>query len=213
MNADIMSVMGELQPRSGPSADNSSGSAAEDLRLPWSTKLGIVAVYIGVLAASYPWVIGGPAWLRILAGVMISLGVGLLYRVLGMDWVVASFVAIAVFYVLARCALWGAESVLSDWQERRLGPDSAPEAVVAIVSLGTMIGLLAKAILSGIAVLVQSKGTAEADKMRAQAQLRLADAEYLRAQKGLPPGSSTTGTEGGPVPAPAEPEGAGATDA
>jgi hypothetical protein len=162
------------------------------------------------------WLTDPSGWVRTLHYVLLVVWlvpVLLVLLLLVSAWWRVGLLLAVLIALLALGSLWGTASVLSDWQERRLGPESAPEAVVAIVSLGTMIGLATKAILSGVATLVQSRGTAEAEKMRAQAQLRLADADFLRAQKGLPGESPGPAAEGVADPAPAEPgRSAGAPD-
>ncbi|MFE6412508.1 NACHT domain-containing protein [Streptomyces sp. NPDC057837] len=122
---------------------------------------------------------------------------------------------LVILFSLSVAAIWSSRTLLSDWQRQRLGPADAPAAVVAIVSIGTMIGVLAKSILSGLAQFTQSRGTADAEKVRAQAELLRAQADMLRAQHGLPPsdpGSTdpgrtppeiTAGSSGGPPEGPA----------
>ncbi|MEV5355766.1 hypothetical protein [Streptomyces sp. NPDC052693] len=94
---------------------------------------------------------------------------------------------LVILLLLSIAAIWSSRTLLADWQTQRLGPADAPAAVVAIVSIGTMIGVLAKSILSGLAQFTQSRGTADAEKVRAQAELLRAQADMLRAQHGLPP--------------------------
>ncbi|MEU6003525.1 oxidoreductase [Streptomyces sp. NPDC047197] len=80
-----------------------------------------------------------------------------------------------------------------------LGPSDAPPVVVAIVSLITASGVLIGGILNGLAKfvrargqnasnIVQVRGQADADLIRAQAEMRRAEADMLRARAGLPPG-------------------------
>ncbi|MEV0783308.1 hypothetical protein AB0I52_10050 [Streptomyces sp. NPDC050423] len=112
--------------------------------------------------------------------------------------------------LLFLAAIWSSRTLLSDWQTQRLGPGDAPTAVVAIVSIGTMIGVLTKSILSGLAQFTQSRGTADAEKVRAQAELLRAQADMLRAQHALPPpdgdpgGTAPGRTPPGTTPAPDE---------
>ncbi|WUQ63742.1 oxidoreductase [Streptomyces canus] len=79
-----------------------------------------------------------------------------------------------------------------------LGPPDAPPVVVGIVSMITASGVLIGGILNGLAKfvrargqnasdIVQARGRADADLIRAQAELRKAEADIVRARAGLPP--------------------------
>ncbi|WP_419998082.1 Yip1 family protein [Streptomyces boninensis] len=79
-----------------------------------------------------------------------------------------------------------------------LAPSDAPPVLVAIVSVITASGVLVGGILNGLAKfvrargqntsdLVQARGHADASLIQAQAEMRRAEADFLRARKGLPP--------------------------
>ena len=112
---------------------------------------------------------------------------------------------VAVVGGLVAAAILSVHSVLqeADSTTRVVNPSHAPEIVVAIVSLGTMIGVATKAVLSGLAEFIRSRGESEADRIRAHAALLRAEAEMEmeRARRGLPPLGSDSVSTGGTDPA------------
>lgn len=105
----------------------------------------------------------------------------------------------AIVIALLVVAWLSTRAVLPDiGNSAELGPSDAPPVVVAIVSVITASGVLIGGILNGLAKfvrargqnasdIVQARGQADADLMRAQAEMRRAEADMLRARAGLPP--------------------------
>ncbi|MGW7067225.1 oxidoreductase [Streptomyces sp. NPDC054855] len=113
----------------------------------------------------------------------------------------SSVILWALIVTALLAAAWAStRAVLSDVSHGAgLGPSDAPPAVVAAVSLITASGVLIGGILNGLAKfvrargqnasdIVQVRGQADADLIRAQAEMRRAEADMLRARAGLPPG-------------------------
>ncbi|MFF3863027.1 oxidoreductase [Streptomyces sp. NPDC002209] len=107
-------------------------------------------------------------------------------------WVTIVIALLMVAWLSTRAALQDIGSGAA------LGPSDAPPVVVAVVSAITASGVLIGGILNGLAKfvrargqnasdIVQARGRADADVIRAQAEMRRAEADLLRARVGLPP--------------------------
>jgi hypothetical protein len=109
--------------------------------------------------------------------------------------------------VLLAAASISVREVLESFRAHgRLGPSDAPAVVTTIVALGTATGTLIGVTLTAYAKYVRARGQADADLIRARAEMVRAEADAVRARAGLPQveppvnGGSATAT------APAEPD-------
>ncbi|MEV0222273.1 membrane-associated oxidoreductase [Streptomyces sp. NPDC050704] len=102
-----------------------------------------------------------------------------------------------VVLALLAIAWLSTRAVLTDISNAGLGPSDAPPLVAAIVSIGTVSGVLIGGILTGLAKFVRARGQnesdvirargqADSDLIRAQAEMKRAEADVIRARIGLP---------------------------
>ncbi|MEU2437338.1 Yip1 family protein, partial [Streptomyces rubradiris] len=98
-----------------------------------------------------------------------------------MLWAAIVIALLMVAWLSTRAAL----SHISNSAE--LGPSDAPPLVVATVSIITASGVLIGGILNGLAKFVRARGQNASDLIRAQAEMRRAEADIIRARAGLPP--------------------------
>ncbi|WP_190197217.1 hypothetical protein [Streptomyces djakartensis] len=143
---------------------------------------------VRVLAAAAPLLLVGVAFL-----VRKFTGGGPFTGLAGVAWlaaVIGGFAATSVF---------GVHSILNQdaSSARVVDPGHAPVVVISIVSLGTMIGVATKAVLTGLAEYKKSQTQAYSERTRAQADLIRALADAERARRGLPPvGVDPTSSDG-----------------
>ncbi|MEU8867992.1 membrane-associated oxidoreductase [Streptomyces umbrinus] len=142
-------------------------------------------------------------------------------------WLLFAVIALLVIAWLSTRA------VLSGISNAGLGPGDAPPLVAAIVSIGTVSGVLIGGILTGLAKFVRARGQnesdvirargqADSDLIRAQAEMKRAEADVIRARMGLtlagptstdpgaavnPPAISQNGDEAAGLAAPNQPTG------
>nr|WP_239150531.1 ATP-binding protein [Streptomyces sp. SID13588] len=104
--------------------------------------------------------------------------------------------------VLLAAASISVHGLLSSFRlHSQLGPSDTPAVVTAIVALGTATGTLIGVVLTSYAKYVQARGQAEADLIRARAEMMRAEADVTRARAGLPPHTpSVNGDPSAPTP-------------
>lgn len=109
-------------------------------------------------------------------------------------WIRAAVIVCVVAGGLLVLATAGVRSLLSSYETHgRLGPSDTPAVVTTIVSLGTAIGALIGVTVTAFARYVSARGQADADMVRARAELLRAEAEMVRARAGLPAAEAPSG--------------------
>ncbi|OEJ28485.1 hypothetical protein AR457_32480 [Streptomyces agglomeratus] len=122
-------------------------------------------------------------------------------------WIRAAVIVCVVAGVLLVLATAGVRALLSSYETHgRLGPSDTPAVVTTIVSLGTAIGALVGVSVTAFAKYVSARGQADADMVRARAELLRAEAEMVRARAGLPTVEAPAGDPPDQPQAPAAPE-------
>ncbi|MER0481429.1 hypothetical protein ABR737_24345 [Streptomyces sp. Edi2] len=121
------------------------------------------------------------------------------------DWKALAVVGLWIAVLLAAASISVREVLETFRLHARLGPSDTPAVVTAIVALGTATGTLIGVTLTAYAKYVQARGQAEADLIRARAEMMRAEADVTRARAGLPPAPSTNGDSPAST-SPAEPD-------
>lgn len=103
-------------------------------------------------------------------------------------------------------AVLGTRSLLRTFSEHgNLGPSEAPTLIGTIASLAGAVGVLVGAVCLGVSRIMRASGASQRDRNDGEAALVLAraeqmraEAELIRARKGLPPSLPNEGTPGSP---------------
>ncbi|MER5618557.1 hypothetical protein [Streptomyces sp. NPDC002215] len=121
-------------------------------------------------------------------------------------WQVLAVVGLWIAFLLAAASISVREVLESFQLHAGLGPSDTPAVVTAIVALATATGTLIGVILTAYAKYVQARGQAEADLIRARAEMMRAEADVTRARAGLPPHALSANGDSPALTSPAEPD-------
>lgn len=121
-------------------------------------------------------------------------------------WQVLAVVGLWIAVLLAAASVSVREVLESFRLHAQLGPSDTPAVVTAIVALGTATGTLIGVTLTAYAKYVQARGQAEADLIRARAEMMRAEADVTRARAGLPPHDPSANGDSPAFTSPAEPD-------
>ncbi|MFK0263584.1 hypothetical protein ACIQU1_19895 [Streptomyces angustmyceticus] len=121
-------------------------------------------------------------------------------------WQVLTVVGLWIAVLLAASSISVREVLESLRLHGHLGPSDTPAVVTAIVALSAATGTLIGVILTAYAKYVQARGQAEADLIRARAEMMRAEADVTRARAGLPPVAPSTNGDLPAATPPAEPD-------
>ncbi|WLQ38367.1 serine protease (plasmid) [Streptomyces castrisilvae] len=121
-------------------------------------------------------------------------------------WQVLAVVGLWIAFLLAAASISVREVLESFRLHAGLGPSDTPAVVTAIVALATATGTLIGVILTAYAKYVQARGQAEADLIRARAEMMRAEADVTRARAGLPPHAPSANGDPPALTPPAEPD-------
>lgn len=103
-------------------------------------------------------------------------------QVMWLAWGWSVYVRVLISHISLR-------HVPEGWQAHgSLAPTEDPDLLTGIAAMATAAGVLIGGVLKGISALLEAQEDAEANRMRAQAELHYAQADMARAKRGFPPG-------------------------